>query len=196
MTLSGARPSSRGGAWICAQSAMTLSVEPAAGQPAIPAPADPLQHGRRHVFRVGRQLGCDLRTTGEPQARFLRQWRVDNDVVELVVAPVMGYRLAGPQPLENAEDLVGATAALAERHAGDLVFMRVPADPDAEFEAAAREVLQAGDLPATRPGCCKAAIRMPAVASAISLVQPATKLSVSSGDSKLRQEPRGQQMLG
>src|SRR5205814_3509154 len=48
--------------------------------------------------------------------------------------------------LQTLEDLVGAPASLPERHAGYLVFMRVPADTDAQFEAAAREVLQAGEL--------------------------------------------------
>jgi hypothetical protein len=58
----------------------------------------------------------------------------------------MRYRLAGPQLRQNVEDLVRAPAPLFERHAGELVFMRVPADADAQFEAAARQVLQAGDL--------------------------------------------------
>ena len=109
-------------------------------------PADAFEHGRRHVLRVGRQFGHDLRPAGEPQRRLFRQWRIDDDIVEMVIAPVVGHRLAGPQTLEDAEDLVGAPAALAQRHPGDLVFVRVPADPDAQFEAPARQVLQAGDL--------------------------------------------------
>jgi hypothetical protein len=50
----------------------------------------------------------------------------------------MGHWFAGPQPLEHAEHLVGAAAALPQRHARHLVFMRVPADAEAQFEAAAR----------------------------------------------------------
>src|SRR5205823_11693643 len=49
-------------------------------------------------------------------------------------------------PLEDLQDLVGAAAALPQRHPGDLVFMRVPADPEAELEASARQILQAGDV--------------------------------------------------
>ena len=68
---------------------------------------------------------------------FSRQRRVDHHIVEMVVAAVMGHRLAGPQPGENLEDLVGAAAALLQRHPGDVEFVRVPADPDAELEPAA-----------------------------------------------------------
>src|SRR5205085_10141475 len=64
----------------------------------------------------------------------------------VLVAAVMCHRLPGPWPLEDLQDLVGAAAALPQRHPGDLVFMRVPADPAAEREASARQILQAGDV--------------------------------------------------
>ena len=58
----------------------------------------------------------------------------------------MRGRLAGPQPSEDLQHLVGSAAALPQRHAGHLVFMRVPPDAETEFEPTARQVLQAGDL--------------------------------------------------
>lgn len=38
-----------------------------AGDPAIGAAADALQHGRRDGLGVGRQIGLDLRSAGDPE---------------------------------------------------------------------------------------------------------------------------------
>ncbi len=70
----------------------------------------------------------------------------------MVITAVMGDRLAGPQALEDAEDLVGASAALPQRHAGDLILVRVPTDPDAKLETTARQELQAGDFLGDKDG--------------------------------------------
>ena len=58
----------------------------------------------------------------------------------------MSDLLASPQLGEDVENFVGAAAALAELDPGDAKLVGVPADPNAELEAAARQHLQAGDL--------------------------------------------------
>ena len=73
-------------------------------------------------------------------------------VVEHLLTARGLYGTAWLSPLETVAFAAGCTtgiklatgiliAALLQRHACDLVFMGIPADTDAEFEAAARQVL-------------------------------------------------------
>jgi hypothetical protein len=72
---------------------------------------------------------------------------VDAQVVVVVVAPVVRDRLAGPEPAKQLDGLVGARAALLDRHLGrHEVGGVLAADTDAEGETAARRAVEIGHL--------------------------------------------------
>src|SRR5688572_9908232 len=117
-----------------------------AGQPAVGAPADALQYRRRDHGGVGRQRRLDLGAAGHPEPRRPRQRRVDRQRRKLIVAAAVRDLLARPELGPEVEDLVGAPAALGQRHAGHLELRRVPAHADAQLEASAREEHEARNL--------------------------------------------------
>src|SRR6266542_5242565 len=117
-----------------------------AGEPAVGALADAVEHARRDGGRVGRERRRHLAPARHPEARLGGKWRVDDHALEGVVAADVGHLLPRPQPGEDVENFIGAAAALAERHAGHLELVGVPAGTHPELEAPARQEHEGGDL--------------------------------------------------
>src|SRR5215212_1275222 len=86
-----------------------------------------------------------LRAAADPDLRLRRGVRLGRGVAE---GPELSVEvaLAAPQSAHEADALVGAAAAALERHAHEVELVLVPAHPDAEGEAAARQLLQRRDL--------------------------------------------------
>src|SRR5205807_9168542 len=109
-----------------------------AGDPAV-APADAPQHARGEHRLLGRGLVRELPPSGRPDGRRLAE-RLDRRAGEAVV-PALEGRLAAPEEEPRGlEHLVGAPAALAPAGADRLELGLVPAGPDPEDVAPAREM--------------------------------------------------------
>src|SRR5207302_8121772 len=84
---------------------------------------------------------CMLRAAPDPDLRQRRRVRLGRRIVERPVLAVE-VLVAAPEGAHQPDRLVGAAASALERHAHEVVFVLVPAHPDAEMEAAAAELLQ------------------------------------------------------
>ena len=98
----------------------------------------------------GESDGLDFEPPPTQQLGDARQERLDRDVVEAVVAAGEAHVALGQQAAERGDHLVGAPAALGELHAERLELVLIPARPDAQHEAPAREVPERLDLAGQR----------------------------------------------